>query len=189
MPLQPPEDVHEVASVEDHVSVEPLPLVTLPGIALSVTEGSGAGVTTTLAVPEALPPAPVHVSLNVESAKIGPTDWLPDVAFAPLQAPVALQLVAFNDVHVRTDDRPDATTVGFAPNETVGTGSDELTITVADALALFPPPVQLRAYVLFAVNAPVLCDPAVPLLPLQAPDAVHSVAFDVLHVSVALHRS
>jgi hypothetical protein len=41
LPLQPPEAVHEVASVEDHVSVVVAPVNTLVGLAVSVTVGVG----------------------------------------------------------------------------------------------------------------------------------------------------
>jgi hypothetical protein len=46
-PAQPPEAVHEVALVEDHVSVEAPPLATLVGLALKVTVGAEAAVTVT----------------------------------------------------------------------------------------------------------------------------------------------
>ena len=39
LPDQAPEAVHEVALVEDQLKVEPLPLVTLVGLALSDTVG------------------------------------------------------------------------------------------------------------------------------------------------------
>ena len=59
-PLQPPEAVQEVASVELHVSVEALPLATEAGFAASVTVA--AGVTVTVAVETLLvPPLPVQV--------------------------------------------------------------------------------------------------------------------------------
>ena len=44
VPLQPPEAVHEVALVEDQVTVEILPDVMLGGLAEIVTVGSGVGV-------------------------------------------------------------------------------------------------------------------------------------------------
>ncbi len=61
-PLQPPEAVHAVALVELQVKLEIAPLVTVVGIAASVTVGAGV-VTTTSADCEAEPPAPVHVSV------------------------------------------------------------------------------------------------------------------------------
>ena len=67
-PVHAPEATHEVASVEDQVSVEAPPLVTEGGLATRDTVGSGAGgASETLTVADALPvpPAPVHVSPNV----------------------------------------------------------------------------------------------------------------------------
>jgi hypothetical protein len=48
LPLQPPEATQEVALLEDQVSVEALPLLTVVGLALRVTEGAGV-VTVTVA--------------------------------------------------------------------------------------------------------------------------------------------
>lgn len=59
-PLQPPEAVHAVASVEFHVNSELAPVVTVEGAAVNVTVGAGA-VTTTWADCEAAPPDPVQV--------------------------------------------------------------------------------------------------------------------------------
>ena len=47
---------------------------------------------------------------------------VPLVVFVPLHAPLAVQLVAFVDDHVRVDDCPLVTVVGFAESETVGAG-------------------------------------------------------------------
>jgi len=41
MPLQPPDAAQELAWVEDHVKVDAPPLLTVLGLALSVTEGAG----------------------------------------------------------------------------------------------------------------------------------------------------
>ena len=57
---------------------------------------------------------------------------VPDVAFEPLQAPLAVQLVASVDDQVRFDVPPDATVVGAAEINTVGAGVDVVTVTVAD---------------------------------------------------------
>ena len=59
---QPPEAVHAVALVADHVKVALLPLLIEVGLALNVIVGAGA-VTETVADCDALPPAPVHVSI------------------------------------------------------------------------------------------------------------------------------
>ena len=61
VPVQAPEAVHEVALVEDQVKVDPLPLVTLVGLALMDTPGGGVAATVTVADWLAVPPAPVQV--------------------------------------------------------------------------------------------------------------------------------
>jgi hypothetical protein len=48
VPLQPPEATQEVALVVDHVKVDAAPLLTVVGLALSVTDGAGV-VTVTVA--------------------------------------------------------------------------------------------------------------------------------------------
>lgn len=62
LPVQPWEAVQEVAFVEDQVSVEAAPLVTVVGLAASETVGAGE-VTDTVAVWVALPPVPVQTSV------------------------------------------------------------------------------------------------------------------------------
>jgi hypothetical protein len=55
--------VDEVALVADQLRVELAPLTTVLGLAVTVTVGAGvAGVTETVAVCVALPPAPLQVS-------------------------------------------------------------------------------------------------------------------------------
>ena len=62
-PDQAPEAVQEVALVEDHVSVELLPLAMELGLAARLTVGAEAAeVTETVATWVALPPVPVQVS-------------------------------------------------------------------------------------------------------------------------------
>jgi hypothetical protein len=62
LPLQPPEAAQAEALTEDHVSIAELPLFTVEGLALSVTEGAAAA-TDTVVDCAALPPAPTHVSV------------------------------------------------------------------------------------------------------------------------------
>jgi hypothetical protein len=59
-PVQPPEALHEVAFVDDQVSVEVAPLFTVVGLAAKVTAGAGV-LTDTVADCAALPPAPLQV--------------------------------------------------------------------------------------------------------------------------------
>jgi hypothetical protein len=70
-----------------------------------------------------------------------PVDWLPEVALPPDHAPEAVQEVALLDDQVSVEDPPLATDVGLAVSVTMGTGS---TVTITEALALPPEPVQVR---------------------------------------------
>lgn len=60
LPDQAPEAAHEVALVEDQVSVEVPPLLMALGPTLRLTVGAAA-LTDTVADCTAVPPAPVHV--------------------------------------------------------------------------------------------------------------------------------
>jgi len=62
LPLQPPEAVHKVALVETQVNVDAAPLLTVLGLAASVTAGASV-VTVTVADCAALPPLPLQVSV------------------------------------------------------------------------------------------------------------------------------
>lgn len=62
VPLQPPEAVQAVALVEDQVSADVAPLLTVTGFAVKVTAGAGL-VTDTVADCAAFPPLPLHVSV------------------------------------------------------------------------------------------------------------------------------
>lgn len=60
-PDHAPEAVHEVALLDDQVSVDALPLPIVLGLALKLTVTVGLALTVTVAVCEAVPPVPVHV--------------------------------------------------------------------------------------------------------------------------------
>ncbi len=62
LPLKAPEAAQVVACADVHVKVEALPLVTVLGLAVSVTVGTG-WVTDTVADCEAVPPVPVQVNM------------------------------------------------------------------------------------------------------------------------------
>jgi hypothetical protein len=66
---------------------------------------------------------------------------------APLQAPLAVQLVAWVELQFNIDVPPLATLVGFALSVTVGGGTVAATVTVTDRLVVPPAPVQLNVYV------------------------------------------
>ena len=63
LPDQAPDAVHAVVLVDDQVSVEAPPLVTVLGLACRVTIGA-ALVTVTVTLCEAVPPGPVQVISN-----------------------------------------------------------------------------------------------------------------------------
>ena len=60
LPDQAPDAVHEVALVEDQLSVEEAPLAIVLGLALICTVAVGCAVTVTVADCEAVPPVPVQ---------------------------------------------------------------------------------------------------------------------------------
>src|SRR5689334_4631181 len=94
VPVQPPDAVHDVAFVDDHVSVLAELLLTDVGAAVSVAVGAGvAPVTDTDALAWPEPPLPVQLSVNVAFAFKAPVLSLPETAFAPLQPPLAEQVV------------------------------------------------------------------------------------------------
>jgi hypothetical protein len=179
LPVHAPLAVQLVALVDDQVSVVVLPLVTLPGFALSVTVGRAD--TVTVAACAATPPAPVQLSVNVLSVVSDPVEAVPDAALLPVHAPLAVQLVALVDDQVSVLVSPLATLLGLALNATVGNGS---TVNVVDCTAVPPAPLQLSVNVLSVVREPVEADPVVALPPVHAPLAVQLVAFADDHVSM-----
>ena len=96
----------------------------------------------------AVPPDPLQTRLKVLVLVNAPVGWLPEVALVPVHplAPEAVQEVALVEDQVSVEVAPFATKVGFAASDTVGTGDGggvPGTVTVADALALPPEPVQV----------------------------------------------
>lgn len=183
-PDQPPDAVQAVALVEDQVNIDEPPLVTLVGLALIETVGVAGAVTLTVADCAAVPPAPVQVSVYLVAAVSAAVFCEPLVARAPLQPPDAAQEVAFVEDQVKVEVAPLATVLGLALKVTVGAG--EVTVTVADCVALPPVPVQANVYVALLVRAPMDCDPLIDLLPLHCPDAVQDDALVDDHDRVEL---
>ena len=68
----------------------------------------------------------------------------PFTASPPDHAPDAVQAVAWVVDQVRFELPPLVTVLGLAAREIVGAGAGELTVTVADCVALPPEPVQVR---------------------------------------------
>ena len=154
MPDHAPEAVQELASVDDQLRVDELPLTTEVGFAVSDTMGTGA-VTVTLADALAVPPSPVQTMAKVLELVNAPLDWLPEVALMPSHAPEAVQELASVDDQVSVEDPPLATEAGFAHSDTVGSGGGggaPDTMTVVDALALPPEPVQVREKLVLAAS-------------------------------------
>jgi hypothetical protein len=189
--LQPPDAAHDVAFVEDQVIVVAVPVGTVAGFAPMVTVGAAGGgggggfdpvVTMTVAEAVALPPVPVHCRLKVALLVSTLLCWLPDVALLPVQAPEAVQEVAFVEDHVIVDRAPLATVVGFAEIVTVGAAGGgggvepPVTVTVAERAVLPPDPVQVRVYIDVAVKGPTVWLPVVALFPDHAPVPAHEVA-------------
>ena len=142
VPVQPPEAVHEVALVEDQVSVALEPLVTVEGLALKVTVGEAA-FTETVTDCDAVPPAPVQVRVyRVVAVNAGVDTEPPPTDFAPLQPPDAVQEVALVEDQVSVEAAPFATVVGFALKLTVGAGC--VTVTLADCAPVPPGPMQVK---------------------------------------------
>ena len=113
-----------------------------------------------------------------------PVEAEPLVGSLPLQPPEAVHEVALAEVQLNVALVPFATVLGLA--ESVMLGTDRLTDTVADCEALPPVPVQVKLYVVFAVSAPVDCDPLTGMVPLQPPLAEQEVALLADQVSVEL---
>ncbi len=104
LPDQAPPAVHEVALVDDQVSVEEVPATTVDGTAVNEIVGSGAGATVTVTDWLALPPAPVQPRTKVLVAVRLLRSSLPEVAFAPDQSPEALQELALLDDQLSVEE-------------------------------------------------------------------------------------
>ena len=140
LPDQPPDAVHAVALVEDHVKVDAAPLFTVLGFAEKLTVGDGV-VTETVADCVALPPEPVQVREYVALAVSAPVDCEPMRGLLPDHAPEAVQEVALLDDQVKVALPPLETVLGLALMVTVAVGFG-LTVTVVDWAAVPPVPVQ-----------------------------------------------
>jgi hypothetical protein len=110
--------------------------------------------TVTVADCEALPPAPVQLSVNAPVVVNTPVDCEPLIALAPDHAPEAVQLSALADDQVSVEPAPLAIVTGLAVIVTVG-GRGAVTVTVVDCEALPPLPTQVSVKVALLVNTPV----------------------------------
>jgi len=141
----------------------------------------------TVSASDADPPWPVHWSVNVAAAVSVAIASLPEVAFAPLHPPLAVQAVASVLDHCSVTPDPCGMLDALADKETVGAagggGVEVLIVTRAISCADPPGPVQVSVKSLVALRAPLCWLPDVALLPLHAPDAEHEVAFCDVHES------
>jgi hypothetical protein len=139
-PLHAPDAVHAVALVDDHVNVLLAPLLTAVGAADNVTVGAGVEPATAMdALANAVPPAPVQLSVYAALAFNAPVLSLPETAFAPLHPPEAVHAVAFVLDQVNVPEAPALTAAGLADNATVGAGA-----ALAEGSAPPPPPQAVR---------------------------------------------
>jgi len=108
----------------------------------------------------------------------------PDRALLPDQPPDAEQLVAFVELHVSVVEPSNATPGGEAEIWTIGAPPPAFTVTVTRSTV--PPPAPLHESVnsVVCVKDGVACEPLVALEPDHPPEAVHDVAFVLLHESV-----
>jgi hypothetical protein len=115
--------------------------LTVLGLAVKETDGVG-WLTDTVVDWLAFPPGPLQVRVYVAFAVSVPVDRDPLRAWAPAQAPEAVQAVAFDEDHVSVAAEPLSTVLGVALRVTVAEGFG-LTVTVVDCTALPPAPVQV----------------------------------------------
>ena len=111
-------------------------------------------------------------------------DCEPCTAFVPDHAPDAVQAVALVADQFNVALLPLVTALGPTLRLTVGMG--DLMETAADWAALPPRPEQVNVNVASEERTPVDCEPLTDLVPDQAPDAEHDVAFAALQLSVEL---
>jgi hypothetical protein len=138
LPFQAFEAVQLLVPIVAHVSVEDPPAVTDEGLADIEMEGAGGDCTATVADAEVVPPAPVQLRLNAESAESAPLDCVPLVGFDPLHAPEAVHSFAAVVDQLSVVASPAVTVFGLAVIVMVG-GVDP-TDTVAEARAEPPGP-------------------------------------------------
>ncbi len=115
---------------------------------------------------------------------MAPVDWLPAVARAPFQSPLAVQDVALVLVQLRVAEPPWLSDDGVAVRLSVGAGVTGVTVTVVLFVAVPPGPVQAIVNVTVCPRAAVACDPDVVLAPVQPPDATQELAFEEVQDSV-----
>ena len=134
--------MHEVALLDDQVSVDAPPLLIVLGLALRLTVGELFALTVTVADCAALPPLPRAGQCIGSVCLSAPVDCEPVNGLLPDQAPEAAHEVALVEDQVNVAVPPLVTALGPALRMTVGVAA--FTETVADCAALPPAPVQDR---------------------------------------------
>ena len=183
-PDQLPEAAQLVAFAEFQLSIDEAPVATLPGLAVSETDGGAGGIpTATVTVWLASPPAPEQVSVKSLVAFSGPVASEPFTALLPDQPPPATQLAALVVLHASVEPLPAITDAGAAVSVTVG-AAIAATATFTVWLVVPPVPVQVSVNDEAATRGPVeaLADSA--WLPDHPPDATQLDASVELQVSV-----
>jgi hypothetical protein len=113
-----------------------------------------------------------------------PVDCEPLAGLLPDHAPEAEQEVALVADQFNVALPP--LVIALGPTLRITLGAGDFTVTVAVCAALPPGPVQVNVYVALAVSTLVDCEPLVGLLPDQAPEAEHEVAFAADQFNVEL---
>ena len=183
-PVQAPDAAQSLASFVDQLRRAAEPFVTVPGVALSVTLGTGGGVTVTCAELLTVPPGPEQTSSKTVDSVSDGEDSEPDSPRLPLHPPDAVHEVALLLLQDSCVAELKSTLVGVAVKVAVG-GGGAATAMLTDPLASPPGPEQVSAKVVPDVNAGVDSAPDWARLPLQPPDALQAVALVLAQESCA----
>ena len=117
--------MHAVALIEDHVSIEALPLAIVLGLSLKLTVGTAGvtdegAVTVTVTVCVADPWPLVQVNSYFVELESAPVDQVPLVAIEPLQPPEAMHASPWRAFQVSIELLPLMIVVGVAVKVTDG---------------------------------------------------------------------
>ena len=129
-----------------------------------------------------MPPVPLQVIEYVVLVVSPPVDCDPLNDFLPDQPPDVEHDVAFWLDHDNVEPVPTSTVLGLAVSVTTGANSE--TVTLTDCVAEPPDPVQVSAYSVVLVSAPVDQVPLVAIVPRQPPEAVQAVALAEFQLKV-----
>jgi hypothetical protein len=121
LPVQPPEAVQEVASVDDHVrfAAAPEAIDVLSADSVSVGGVAEAPCIVTVALRETAPLEPVHESEKLVADVSAEVTYVPLVACDPDQPPLAVQELTLVAVQLSWAVEPEATCEGVAEIERV----------------------------------------------------------------------